>query len=31
LGALAGAPFLTLNEKRALTGFSPVEGGDRLE
>jgi HK97 family phage portal protein len=25
------APFLTLNEKRALTGFSPVEGGDRLE
>jgi HK97 family phage portal protein len=24
------APFLTLNEKRALTGFSPVEGGDTL-
>jgi HK97 family phage portal protein len=25
------APFLTLNEKRAMTGFSPVDGGDRLE
>jgi HK97 family phage portal protein len=24
------APFLTLNEKRELTGFSPVEGGDRF-
>jgi HK97 family phage portal protein len=24
------APFLTLNEKRAMTGFGPVEGGDRL-
>jgi HK97 family phage portal protein len=24
------APFLTLNEKRALTGFGSVEGGDRL-
>jgi HK97 family phage portal protein len=24
------APFLTLNEKRAMTGFGPVEGGDRI-
>jgi HK97 family phage portal protein len=24
------APFLTVNEKRAMTGFGPVEGGDRL-
>ena len=24
------APFLTLNEKRALTGFGPIDGGDRL-
>jgi HK97 family phage portal protein len=24
------APFLTLNEKRALTGFGAVEGGDRI-
>jgi HK97 family phage portal protein len=24
------APFLTLNEKRAMTGFAPVEGGDRI-
>jgi HK97 family phage portal protein len=24
------APFLTVNEKRAMTGFAPVEGGDRL-
>ena len=24
------APFLTLNEKREMTGFAPVEGGDRL-
>jgi HK97 family phage portal protein len=24
------APFLTLNEKRAMTGFGPVEGGDRV-
>ena len=28
---VTGAPFLTLNEKRALTGFAPVEGGDQLE
>ncbi len=25
------APFLTLNEKRAATGYGPIEGGDRLE
>ena len=25
------APFLTPNEKRALTGFGPVEGGDRFQ
>ncbi len=25
---VTNAPFLTLNEKRALTGFAPVEGGD---
>ena len=24
------APFLTLNEKRAMVGFGPVEGGDRI-
>jgi hypothetical protein len=24
------APFLTINEKRAMTGFGPVEGGDRI-
>jgi HK97 family phage portal protein len=24
------ASFLTVNEKRAMTGFAPVEGGDRL-
>jgi HK97 family phage portal protein len=24
------APFLTLNEKRAMVGFGPLEGGDRL-
>jgi HK97 family phage portal protein len=24
------APFLTLNEKREMTGFGPVEGGDQL-
>jgi HK97 family phage portal protein len=24
------APFLTVNEKRAMTGFGPVEGGDRI-
>ena len=24
------APFLTVNEKRAMTGFGPIEGGDRL-
>ncbi|MEA2954013.1 MAG: hypothetical protein QOJ96_3533 [Alphaproteobacteria bacterium] len=28
---VTNAPFLTINEKRALTGFGPVEGGDRLE
>jgi len=28
---IAGAPFLTLNEKREATGYAPVEGGDRLE
>jgi HK97 family phage portal protein len=27
---VSNAPFLTLNEKRALTGFAPIEGGDRL-
>ncbi|MEA2876063.1 MAG: hypothetical protein QOF14_1259 [Hyphomicrobiales bacterium] len=25
------APFLTLNEKRAVVGYGPLEGGDRLE
>jgi len=25
------APFLTLNEKRAVVGYAPLEGGDRLE
>jgi HK97 family phage portal protein len=25
------APFLTVNEKRELLGFSPLDGGDRLE
>jgi hypothetical protein len=24
------APFLTVNEKRAMTGFGPVEGGERV-
>ena len=24
------APFLTVNEKREMTGFAPLEGGDRL-
>jgi len=24
------APFLTINEKRAMTGFGPIEGGERL-
>lgn len=27
---VTNAPFLTANEKRALTGFGPLEGGDRL-
>ena len=25
------APFLTVNEKRAVVGYGPVEGGDRFE
>jgi phage portal protein BeeE len=28
---VSDAPFLTLNEKRALVGYAPIEGGDRLE
>jgi HK97 family phage portal protein len=28
---VSDAPFLTLNEKRALVGYAPLEGGDRLE
>ncbi|MBI4275963.1 MAG: phage portal protein [Rhizobiales bacterium] len=28
---VTNAPFLTLNEKRAATGYAPLEGGDRLE
>jgi len=28
---VTAAPFLTVNEKRAMVGFSPLEGGDRLE
>jgi HK97 family phage portal protein len=28
---ITGAPFLTLNEKRAVVGYAPLEGGDRLE
>ena len=24
------APFLTINEKRAMTGFGPLDGGDRV-
>jgi HK97 family phage portal protein len=27
---VTNAPFLTLNEKRAAAGYSPVEGGDRF-
>jgi HK97 family phage portal protein len=27
---VTNAPFLSVNEKRALTGFGPVEGGDTL-
>jgi HK97 family phage portal protein len=27
---VSNAPFLTLNEKRAATGYGPVEGGDTL-
>ena len=27
----ANAPFLTINEKRAVVGYGPVEGGDRFE
>jgi HK97 family phage portal protein len=27
---ITGAPFLTVNEKRALVGFGPLEGGDAL-
>jgi phage portal protein BeeE len=30
-GRVSDAPFLTLNEKRALVGYAPLEGGDRLE
>jgi HK97 family phage portal protein len=28
---ITDAPFLTLNEKRAVVGYGPLEGGDRLE
>lgn len=28
---ISDAPFLTLNEKRAVVGYAPLEGGDRLE
>jgi HK97 family phage portal protein len=28
---ITDAPFLTLNEKRAVVGYAPLEGGDRLE
>jgi HK97 family phage portal protein len=28
---VSDAPFLTLNEKRAMVGYAPLEGGDRLE
>jgi HK97 family phage portal protein len=28
---IADAPFLTLNEKRAVVGYAPLAGGDRLE
>jgi phage portal protein BeeE len=27
---VTAAPFLTLNEKRALVGFGPLDGGDRI-
>jgi len=27
---VTNAPFLTLNEKRAAVGYSPIEGGDRV-
>jgi HK97 family phage portal protein len=27
---VTAAPFLTINEKRAATGYGPLEGGDRL-
>jgi HK97 family phage portal protein len=30
-GRITDAPFLTLNEKRAVVGYGPLEGGDRLE
>ena len=28
---ISAAPFLTLNEKREAVGYSPFEGGDRLD
>jgi HK97 family phage portal protein len=28
---ISDAPFLTLNEKRTVVGYGPLEGGDRLE
>ena len=30
-GKIANAPFLTINEKRSLVGYSPIPTGDRLE
>src|SRR5215210_6163711 len=30
-GRITDAPFLTLNEKRAVVGYGPLDGGDRLE
>ena len=27
---VTAAPFLTINEKRAATGYGPLEGGDRF-
>jgi HK97 family phage portal protein len=30
-GKIAKAPFLTINEKRAIVGYSPIPNGDRLE
>jgi HK97 family phage portal protein len=27
---VTNAPFLTVNEKRALTGFAPLDGGDKI-